>query len=738
MGIFDSNKVKTQEYRKDVAYWVNRTTDVGGGVQNSVAGFDKIKVVISSIVNSASVISIRMFVVKLGDVAGNLFAIAPWELNGAYPPTVLQLKSTGVYEFDINVREYSTIGFEAGFVGTGSVSLSYTLLGDSSNADSNIEDQKLSRSKFSKIFENNSVKAFLFDEIIFGSAIYKDIFAYANSAGTVLNISSTKIEGTLKAITVDNTNFPNLISGSIIHRVLIMPYTRNLTTMMYPNGYRIIVIMNKGQIYHNFPSRAVGSDGASLTGDIYLFDESVIFDMEGRKFPSSTIDSSDYYLFPCLPAESYNPHPALNVDNGFGHGGWGISITKTCNAPMEIGGSTSRTFRRFYIPQRSGTQNPFVYMGGYDYNTKVVMLGTYLSNSSPSTSTRLVVIASHDGREWFVKYEFGERNTANQSWGNNIITSGIGGVGYTADSFSIKKRTVVVPNNTTKEPTNIFGLGASIVVSSITKADPAVVTTTSPHGLTDGDSIIFIDNPSSGGTSSDFDWMRNDSHSLSDAGNGILFKINYINSTSFSLKEFIHNPYNNLSALHIHSINSNKDGFVIATGETYPDGWILYCPIIESDAFALKRGFDDMNFYRLNSSADSAQRPLGIVLKDDSLTDPTLIFASDNETTTRNNLTIPDRTLSIVRSSTGVYSGKLSEIDDFSKFNCIYETNQVCYFFKEILDTYIFIGQLGELALSFDKGITWQRINIGDRYENFSGIDSLGRILINRLLIIIK
>jgi len=118
-------------------------------------------------------------------------------------------------------------------------------------------------------------------------------------------------------------------------------------------------------------------------------------------------------------------------------------------------------------------------------------------------------------------------------------------------------------------------------------------------------------------------------------------------------------------------------------------------------------------------------------------TDQTIAFASD-EATVPGTLYSLRPEMSFSRSSTGVYKGKLADIDDFSKFSCVYEAEQTAFHFKEINGMWIFGGQQGELAISTDKGLTWRKFKItGDNLEIRypKGVDNLGRYYLDQVII---
>ena len=99
--------------------------------------------------------------------------------------------------------------------------------------------------------------------------------------------------------------FPDLISCSRIQFVLLLPYipkTDNRTPK-----WRLVVITDKCQVYHNFPENVSGRNG------MITFKESFIWDLPGNKYPSKNVNCEEYeYYNPYLPESAYEYHPAGN------------------------------------------------------------------------------------------------------------------------------------------------------------------------------------------------------------------------------------------------------------------------------------------------------------------------------------------------------------------------------------------------------------------------------------------
>lgn len=582
------------------------------------------------------------------------------------------------------------------------------------------------------------------------NAALRNVFIWASPDR--LKISISGIDGEATEVLFNSTNFPNLIAGSEIEHVIIVPWERNIFggSIGYSgSSSRINVITTKGQVYHNYPIRNASYDGYPLPGDHLLFDESVVWDREDAKTPVKTnvgadadlIATGKYKYHPMLPDEAYEMHPAINSDNGYGHGGFPATISKT----KQNGATVS--FGRFYFPDRSrGMQsNPLGFMGGFEPHAKMSMLATYKSNAQ---ATRMCVFLTNDGgRQWFCRYEFGTNGETLEVDDvkladaiNNAIPRQLDSTGWTsvgAGVYNLRKRSQYLPSAKNKEPekTKKFKFGTAVNVTSIVSESTYTKVTAPAHGLKNGDVICF---EKQDGVVNEWDWIVNTGHTAMSAGIGMYFKVSDVTANDFRLRENVQNPHNNLLCRHIHSVNRAKDGYVIGTGEAYPSGgWVLFLSVTASDSFVRHFPWDDMNFVRLNSLPTSMQRPLGMVLSQEA--DNMVYIGVDNESTDLGNVPMPaGRTDTFKRSSNGVFKGKLIDFDDASKYECILESPEVCYFFKEIHGVMIWGGQQGHIAVSTDRGKSWTHYQYSGIILNYGGYTSEGLITIDNLLFRIK
>ena len=513
--------------------------------------------------------------------------------------------------------------------------------------------------------------------------------------------------------------FPGLLRGSYIDQVMMLPYMRDLGQGRYVKQIRMVIVTDKCQVYHNYPARSKECDGPIRYGDDIRFEESAIWDLPGREYPTKNEKPlAVERFFPYLPEAVYDYHPCLNTSKDFidkyHNGGFGASNIVMVNGEK-------MAVSRFYFPRRTAACNSFHHIGGEEPDYKMTIIGTYRANNG-GNGVRTVVFATDDGgRNWFAKYEFGDfgsyefaQGTADwrTGFGNPILLSKDLNLGK--GELNVVKRTVIVPTSGNKEPKDFFNWSSPIEIDSIIKGKKtAIVKTVGEHHLETGNIIAIVSN----GIQNPL--VNNDISSVC-GGNGVLFKVFVIDDKQFEIHEFVHSPDNPICCRHIHQINRIKDGWLIGTGEIYPNGWLLFFQMKEADTYSIKKANDAFNIYRLNSSESSVQRTLGAVLLDDK--EQTLIYASDHDTLERTEIEVPDgRSISIKRNSTGVFKGKLSDIDDRNKFEVIYEAKEPSFLFKRIANCLVFAGQRGELAISDDNGVSWHTSTIDTDTFDYHG-----------------
>lgn len=494
--------------------------------------------------------------------------------------------------------------------------------------------------------------------------------------------------------------FPGLIAGSTISGIYVLPYKRTMTgASSNITDYRVIITTQQGQIYHNKPNRSVAGTDLPLAGDYLLFEESVIWDMPHRRLPSKTSDVFPYVKNPCLPETCYTTfHPVLNTDSGFtdpyGNGGFGISKS---DRP------------RMYIPEYNNyTVSPFTTMGGVVIQNAKLVLGTY---SNPTTKGgRCVVLESEDGREFKVVYEFIQQI-------RNFNTMNFSELSYSS-GLKVVARRPTFPTST-YIPTELFDETAELQITNISNSDPAIVTTAAAHGFNASEIIRF---KTDGSLDASLQFLVNDTATLSDYGNGKFFTAKKLTDTTFELHEYASANDNNLVCKHIHSINATKDGYLVGTGEEYYTGPGQYP---ESHFILIANGVAT----KLNSSELGITRTLGCVLLDD--LDQTVFHASDSDVAGKEVVYVNGE---LFRGSSGLFKGKLADMNDRSKYATVLESTGMAFFFQRINGLYIYASADGYFGISEDANIF--SISILDQVlSNFGGVDSMGRIVVSGAVI---
>lgn len=503
-------------------------------------------------------------------------------------------------------------------------------------------------------------------------------------------------------ITLDEKTFPGLLKESKILKCVLFPYMRVVEKDKYIKSIRLCVITDKGQIYHNYPARSKKYDGKSKVTDINCFEESVVWDIPGRKYPSSNLDCLDTeYYYPNLPEECYQYHPVPNDDEKFadtyGNGGFPkYTYVVLKNKKVKV--------PRFYLYNRTEQSNPFYFIGSGEKSWKLNIIATYRANVEEGIRT--CIFATHDGgRSWYCKYEFSDigeysfKQGHEGNWGKNfgnVIRSKERNVYDTDLKVCLRKRDLLLPQKGEKEVKFIWS--NKVNIKTIICEDSIILETNEEHGLKTGNIITVNADENVTEELNQFNWMFNNYINEDSCGNGILFKVEVISKTRIRLYELVSTAQASLPCRHIHHINKIKDGWIIGTGEVYPNSWILFFQVKEADTYTPCYAWNEFPVIRLNSLETSVERTMGVMMKDDEFS--TIIYASDHDMSKRKKISLNGEEVS--RNSTGIFAGKLEDIDYRDRYKCIFESSEPCFYFQEIDDMYIFCGQRGTLAVTHD------------------------------------
>ena len=237
-----------------------------------------------------------------------------------------------------------------------------------------------------------------------------------------------------------------------------------------------------------------------------------------------------------------------------------------------------------------------------------------------------------------------------------------------------------------------------------------------PHGLKTGNIVALLVHGSKPET---VNWMVSDK--LDENGNtgGFQFKVRVVDDCCFEIYELVSSASPTLPCRHIHHINTLKDGWIIGTGEIYPNGWLLYVQQKMADTYSVVDAREELMIRRINTEEGSVQRTMGLMLSDSP--DNDIVFASDHDTLARNEIDAGNLG-GVSRSSIGVFIGKLRNIDDRNAFECVYDASEPCYYFQKLDDMLAFTGQRGELAVCTDPNMRlWHQEHLGSTLMYYYG-----------------
>lgn len=613
---------------------------------------------------------------------------------------------------------------------------------------------------------------------------FRDIFVWSNN--DVFDNALFMVKGSITdkptRIVVDDVNFPNLRKNSsgkfpFIVRVFAVPTDFLVCWGNIPSENqweknhgtrgqhcRINVVFENGQIYHNYPAcyntcDFYGGENAwinpnnnrdrvKLDSLFTKFEEGCVWDMADRKIPTndqSLVSTGAYYYNPTLPIKCYEMHPAISVGTGYSNTQGYPSFKKHKDA-----NGIEHTYARFFMYDRDAAEcNSLTWMGGYAMDNKFTMIATY--NSSTSVACRMCVFATDDGgRNWYNIYEFAGNprirlhDKLNAPTNIKGVPMSLDGTSLTPSDWKVRYKAIIVPTTTDKEPSAIFEYGDEINVISIVGSNGVITITTSvQHGFMNGDHVHF----KGSSVSSDLNFMLNNSANGNSGGNGVFFIVQNVSSNTFTITLDVYNPNSGLPIRHIHALNRCKDGVSISTGELYPQGWIVYGAILQADTYAYWHPWlNDINWVRLNSTQNSIQRPLGVIVQQetiDGVADTMIYYGADNEFTPMGSVTMPEgRTQTFSHNSTGVYKFRLSDIDNAATAECIFAERENCYMLQKIDNALVFTGQFGAVAVSYDDGKTWSKAHmpkdlVGEKAQ-FSGMTFDRKLSIGNILIQLK
>lgn len=455
-------------------------------------------------------------------------------------------------------------------------------------------------------------------------------------------------------------------NGASIARVSLVPYDPAMQNTS--KSSRINIVMSNGAVYHNYANG----------GGIDSWAKTKFWEQRGskRKIPVKTLaEVTPLHRYdPTLPQERYDRNSTITAE--------GFTFVEYQEKPN------------------------FTYLGPLCRTKKMVLWGSYLV-----TGERIGVWMTTDGgANYVLVYDFID--------GLALLPNPVNTIAFEAYSggLTIKKVNMVYPSATDKEPANPFTYADLPAITGISNGADTVVTIPA-HGLITGDIVLFT------GTAQNNDWKALTCDEFTSSGfKQNVYSVNKLTDNSFALKTYIGSYDTPLRARHVHSINECIGGAVVSTGEEHPNGWFLYLNQRLKDASTVVNAFNygkNANIFRLNSSAEGLQRACGFLI--DNASDPNVIFNCDTSNKNMGTIQIAGRSSGLpAKSSNGIWKGKLSNIDDWSKFECVADIPEPAIWMYRYNGIIVGYYQLGGMVVSTDDGNTWQYFPKGSSI--FSGV----------------
>lgn len=558
------------------------------------------------------------------------------------------------------------------------------------------------------------------------AAAYENHTAYLDSAN-VLEVS----DGITRARVALST-LPGWIADDSVGAIGFIPYKQggpDASGYSRETSMRLCFFTAKGNVYHNRP--AANAADTVVNASLAAFDLSAVYEpvyrtsddtfVSSARIPSNnsnlTAEEQKLYRYePGLPAWNYAQHSA-NIPSPYGSGGHPAVLERSGMKLIRI----VHPFAYGTNPQDAAY--PYQ-MHGYLGNAFSVKpkCTTYVPYNGINATKNVILGTTDGGRTWVVLHEIG-LGAFIGTWGNNFDYSALGA--YTPGELSTVKRTYNYPSAAAKDPANAFLYSAPVAVTNIATVGGKAIVTAPGHGLYQGALVCFKKNAPGA-----YSFLENTitdgnagAFNSNSAGNGRFYRVKLIDGDSFELLQNYGGVDEKIDAHHLHSGNAAKDGVVVACGERYTNGWILFISIPKIDDFEY---FDPYTYrvanrhiYRLTSTDTAVQRAVGFVLNDDA--DQTFLFASDDSSIPRGPVAITGRTAGLpVRNSAGVFAGKLADIDDITKAAVVCEMEEASLGLVKTQGMHVVIGMSRNIYLSRD-GRRWVKIPMMASVGGYSG-----------------
>lgn len=528
-------------------------------------------------------------------------------------------------------------------------------------------------------------------------------------------------------VTMSKAVCPDWMEGEQISFVSLLPYNPYNDGFATLNGRgvaSICVFTTKGRILHNNPNRY--DDETDYKSNIMLFDESLVVENINSLKWLPTDDMSKatgiYKYFPVLTDYDYN-----QFDNRFKN--WGR--TDTINTKLEYPSNTL-----YHQKNKNVAQWHRLNFGNMAKDDKVCVFANYNGNGNEIGQEPVMIATNNGGRRWDVLPKFACVEHYKNMYSGDVDMSKIGT--YTANSLMLCRCAFNVPTAEQKEPATAFVVPEeqqSSIVSMTVSGGVTTIVTADDLTFDDAESPrVFLKNVSATG---DWSYVCNDDPMNNN--NGVFFRAIRTGEKTYILKADLGDAYqSDRICRHFHNIARTSNGFMICTGESYSTdkfqgGFLYFLAQNQRDGFAsvaTKHGamIDPASITRLTSSKDGVVRASGAFMFCDEA-DPTILYVSDEPNYlgfTGRKAVLPEgrsKELDIV--PIGIFAGKLSQIDEQSKFKCLLDARGMITSLVHNMGHFAADGFNNSIYLSAD-GKKWHEY--ANNGEAVNGTDLDGRI----------
>lgn len=497
--------------------------------------------------------------------------------------------------------------------------------------------------------------------------------------------------------------------------------------------YSRICVFTDKRVFHNFPDRPDIAVSNLPMSDLGMFDESTIYNVSKKWLPvnDKTEVSTNRKYFPVLADYNYEQFDGrISGTTGFvdvyGNGGLPSDALLLDNVM-----SDAPVFNRLRYSNMTKT-------------TKMAAFGNYniVDGSEP-----FVMISNDGGKTWYIKCYFACTDNYEYMRGGKIdlkpITDEVGS--YVVNSLKMCRKRFNLPTSTNKEPSTPFIIDTndqSLVTGFSTDANGNTIVTVADNvDYEEKYPIVYFENVSA---ASEWNYICNTGFTANgETNNGIFFRVKKVSANQYILLGDLGNPFEgDMVCRHIHAVNGVEAGILISTGETYDstkfEGGFMYLLVQnnKNGDQAYNVNYDVRETIRLTSSYDGVNRASGAYLFSDN-DDPTLLYVSDAAfpPNLARSASIDGRTISVPITPAGIFVGKLSEIDDLTKFKC------VCELHTTVVGLVQANGHFGAdghgNAIMFSKnGFDWN-IEVDDG-SFINGFDNYGNIYFGDKVVMFK